>query len=183
MTAVALVTGAKYWAGASRPFYVGQGMVTTYLQNRGFANVRWHKRTEPLPAGIDPRSDTAYSDDWDEWVSADYVGKAGSLSPPTNIPWLIVYLPSAIANANAVAQATGTKPPWVTASQQAGQAAYSAAQQAASAQANGGVSSVPAATTHAPRATENNVAAAVSILGGFVVLGTLVAAILGRKRR
>lgn len=78
---IALVTAAKYWAGANRPWYVGQGMVTDYLQGKGFANVQWHKRAESLPADINPRASTTYSDDWDEWVSADYQGPLGSLSP------------------------------------------------------------------------------------------------------
>lgn len=190
MTAIALVNGSKYWAGASRPFFIPQGTVSSYLRGKGFSNIVWHERSEALPSNVTPRSDPTYDDDWDEWVSADYNGPAGSISPPTSIPWLIVHLPS-------VAQTTTTKPPmaasvpsWVTSSVQAGQAATAAA--VAGASRPSAVSSVQAAsatplavspTPSAPRDGQTaNAGAAVFATGCLVVLGTLVAGILRRTR-
>ena len=200
MTAIALVNGSKYWAGASRPFFIGRGTVTSYLQGKGFSNIVWHDRSDALPTTVTPRSDPTYDDDWDEWVSADYNGPAGSISPPTSIPWLIVHLPSVAAQPAAAAATTTTTTPtgvpsWVASSIQAGQAAAAAGAAAAAAAAGAArpsaVSSTPAApasptaaaTPSAPRESQAaNAGAAVLVTGVLVVLGSLVAAILGRKR-
>ncbi len=199
MTAIALVPSSKYWAGASRPFYVSQGMVTSYLTGKGFTNVRWHKRSEALPTDVVPSQDSSYDDDWDEWVSAEYSGPTGSLNPPTTIPWLIVHMPSVAqptpATTPAPAPAQPSKPSWVTSSAQASQAAQSAAQQAqaASGAASGsGVSSVAAAlatpptayASSAPRAASAvSAGAALFTAGVLLLLGTIVTGILGPKRR
>lgn len=190
---IALVKGSKYWAGASRPFFVSQSMVSSYLSGKGFVNIAWHKRSQPLPSDVDPRADKSYDDDWDEWVSADYEGPNGSLNPPTSIPWLVVHLPS-VATQTPVA-APGV-PSWVTSSAQAGYAAAQAAAQAAAAAASarrgsavssGSVApanSTPAATPSAPRESQGaDAGAAVAAVGVLIVLGTLAAAILRRKRR
>lgn len=196
MTAIALVNGSKYWAGASRPFYISQGTVSSYLRGKGFSNVVWHERSEALPATVTPRSDPTYDDDWDEWVSADYNGPAGSISPPTSIPWLIVHLPSVAQTATTTAKPSTTTvsvPSWVTSSIQAGQAAAAAGAAAAAAAAGvanpSAVSSgqaVPAQSTPTPSAPRDgqkaNAGAAVLVTGVLVVLGTFVAAILRRKR-
>ena len=194
--AIALVKGSKYWAGASRPFFVSQSMVTGYLQGKGFTNIAWHKRREPLPAGINPQAEPGYDDDWDEWVSADYQGATGSLSPPTSIPWLVVHLPSVAAQTSQAPVAAPGVPSWVTSSQQAGYAAAQAAAQAAAAAASArrgsGVSSgsvapansTPEATPSAPRESQGaNAGAAVAAVGVLIVLGTLATAILRRRRR
>ncbi len=198
MTAIALVNGSKYWAGASRPFFISQGTVSSYLRGKGFSNIVWHERSEALPSNVTPRSDPTYDDDWDEWVSADYNGPAGSISPPTSIPWLIVHLPSVAQTSTTTKPSTTTAsvPSWVTSSIQAGQAAAAAGAAAAAAAAGAArpsaVSSAPAAsatppavspTPSAPRDGQTaNAGAAVLATGVLVVLGTLVAAILRRKR-
>jgi len=196
VTAIALVNGSKYWAGASRPFFISQGTVGSYLRGKGFSNIVWHERSEALPATVTPRSDPTYDDDWDEWVSADYNGPAGSISPPTSIPWLIVHLPSVAQTAPSTAKpstTTASVPSWVTSSIQAGQAAAAAGAAAAAAAAGvatpSAVSSgpaVPAQPTPTPSAPRDgrkaNAGAAVLATGVLVVLGTFVAAILRRKR-
>lgn len=185
MTAIALVNGSKYWAGANRPFFASQSMISGYLRGRGFSNVVWHERSEALPSNVTPRSDPTYDDDWDEWVSADYNGPAGSLSPPVAIPWLIVHLPSV---AQQSATTTAKVPSWVTSSIQAGQAAAAAGAAAAGIARPSGVSSAqatpaqPTPTPSAPRDGQKAAGAAVLATGVLVVLGSLVAAILRRKR-
>lgn len=178
---IALVTAAKYWAGANRPWYVGQGMVTDYLKGKGFANVQWHKRAESLPADIDPRASTTYSDDWDEWVSADYQGPLGSLSPPVDLPWYIVHLPS---------YQTAGVPSWVTSSQQAGagalaagQAALAASQAAAARQAAlSSQATAPAASSAGRTSGGNNAGVVVFAAGTAVLVLGVVRAILGKRR-
>jgi hypothetical protein len=181
---VALVTSAKYWAGANRPWYVGQGMVTDYLRGKGFANVQWHKRADALPADIDPRASTTYSDDWDEWVSADYDGPLGSLSPPVELPWYIVHLPShQTAKPATQTASTATVPSWVTSSQNAGAGAMAAgraalaASQAASARHAALSSQATAPALFPPEVRPAELAAGTAVL----VLG-VVRAILGKRR-
>lgn len=192
MTAIALVNGSKYWAGASRPFFISQGTVSSYLRGKGFSNIVWHERSDALPATVTPRSDPTYDDDWDEWVSADYNGPAGSISPPTSIPWLIVHLPS-VASATTTAKPSTTAasvPSWVTSSIQAGQAAAAAGAAVATGVAKPSAvpsgQAVPAQSTPTPSAPRDgqrtNAGAAVLATGVLVVLGTFVAAILRRKR-
>lgn len=197
MTAIALVNGSTYYAGASRPFFISQSTVSSYLRGKGLSNVVWHKRSEALPSNVTPRSDPNYDDDWDEWVSAEYNGQASSVSPPVSIPWLIVHLPSVAQQSTP----TTTRPPastagvpsWVTSSAQAGYAAAQAAAQAAAAAASAGrpsgvssTAAAPATSTPTPSAPRDgqtgNAGAAVLATGVLVVLGTLVAAILRRKR-
>ena len=184
---IALVPGAKYFAGANRPWYVGQGMVTGYLQGKGFANVQWYKRAEPLPPDVIPRQSTTYSDDWDEWVSGTYNGPLGSLSPPVALPWFIVHLPS-YQQAQA---ATGAPvPSWVTSSQQAGAGALAAGQAAlAAAQAAtarpGALSSqtaAPAGDSAGRTSGGKNAGAAILAAGTAVLVLGVVRAILGKQR-
>lgn len=184
---IALVPGAKYWAGANRPWYVGQGMVTSYLQGKGFSNVQWHKRAESLPADVDPRASTTYSDDWDEWVSGDYQGPLGSLSPPVDLPWYIVHLPS---YQTARPASTAGVPSWVTSSQQAGagalaagQAALAAAQAAAARQAAlSSPATAPAANSAGRTSGGSNAGAVVFAAGTAVLVLGVVRAILGKRR-
>lgn len=95
MASIPLISGATYYAGANRPFYVSRGMVTNYLENKGFRSVRWHDRDERLPAGIVPQSLADYDDDWDEWVTAEYAGPSGSLDAPASPAWVKIELPAA----------------------------------------------------------------------------------------
>lgn len=114
---IPLIVGAKYYAGASRPFYVTQSMVTGYLEGKGFRAVHWHDRDEALPAGLDPAKDPEYSNDWDEWAEAEYSGSgSGVLDPPAAPKWLRVELPAVapnpvIALPAATPGTTGTQPP------------------------------------------------------------------------
>ena len=192
---IALVPGSVYFAGANRPFYVGQGMVTSYLQGKGFSNVEWHKRDVALPSGVVPRDYPGYDDDWDEWVSATYSGSQGSLSPPVDIPWFIVHLPG-YGQAQQNAAQTAPKPsiaaPWVAASYQAGLAAAAAekARQAAAAALNfpqvaPGAPPLAQPQPDAPRVEtgQSHLGAAIFTSGVVVLLLTAAGAILGRSRR
>lgn len=113
---IPLIIGSKIYAGANLPFYVSQGMVTSWLAARGFTAIRWHKRSEPLPLGLDPTKDPQYDDDWDVWAEAQYTGaQSGSLQPPADPSWMRVELPatgtSAIPKPATAASAGTTLPP------------------------------------------------------------------------
>jgi len=157
-------------------------MVTGYLQGKGFANVQWYKRAEPLPANVVPRQSTTYSDDWDEWVSGEYHGPIGSLSPPVALPWFIVHLPSYQA---AQAASGAAVPSWVTSSQQAGAGALAAGQAAlaASQGSAGALSSPPTAPAPTGSTSGKNAGAVVFAAGTAVLVFGVVRAILGTQRR
>jgi hypothetical protein len=191
---IALVPGSTYYAGANRPWFATQGLISDYLRGKEFENVQWHKRANPLPSTVDPRASEDYSDDWDEWVSADYVGAVGTISPPIKLPWFIVHLPSvatAVKTGAVTNPPTATRPSWQIASEQASRAAAAAA--IASQAAKSGVLSPsvapvppsPAADVSAPRDSSAVNPAGVAVLaGGFaVLLFGVVQAILPRRRR
>lgn len=113
---IPLIIGSKLYAGANLPFYVSQSMVTSWLTARGFSAIRWHKRSDPLPLGLDPTKDPQYDDDWDVWAEAQYVGpQSGSLQPPADPAWMRVELPatgtSAIPKPATAAPAGTSLPP------------------------------------------------------------------------
>lgn len=87
-----LEQGAKYYAGADIPWYVPTSIVTQGAHDLGFRGIKWHDRgKEALPPGIDPRSDGAYSDAWEEWAEGMYAGPTG--------PKFIKYSPSWVVRA------------------------------------------------------------------------------------
>ncbi len=67
-----LVSGAKYFAGIKRPFFISQGMVSSAATDLGFTDIKFHERDKTLP--VNPKLDPKYEDDWDEWVEAKYSG-------------------------------------------------------------------------------------------------------------
>ena len=98
--AIPLISGSKIYAGANLPFYVTQGMVTSWLTSRGFSQIEWHKRSEPLPLGLDPKKDPQYDDDWDVWASGQYTGsQSGAITPPADPSWMRVELPATATSA------------------------------------------------------------------------------------
>lgn len=111
---IPLIVGSKLYAGANLPFYISQGMVTSWLTARGFSAIKWHKRSEPLPIGLDPTKDPQYDDDWDVWAEGQYTGaQSGSLTPPADPSWMRVELPAVGTSANstfATATPTDAKP-------------------------------------------------------------------------
>lgn len=190
MTRVALVNGAKYYAGADRPFFISRGAVNGWLGSRGFTQIAWHDRSEATPSTVVPRKDPSYVDSWDEWVEANYTGLPTAIDTPVALPWLIVLLPSAVADPSIVS--TSQKPSWVSASQQAAQAAQ-AAGMASLASANGqnGLGSamaVPATlqpidASSVPRASDGiGRAGAAALAGGFALVLVGIAAKLLRRR-
>ena len=109
MASIPLLSGATYYAGANLPFYVSHGMVTNYLEGKGFRNVQWHDRDVPLPSTVAPPQGLAdYSDDWDEWASAEYSGPSGALDPPASPAWVKVDLPAVKPAAQLPAVASST---------------------------------------------------------------------------
>ena len=108
--AIPLIVGSRIYAGANLPFYVSQGMVTSYLENRGFSGVQWHKRSDPLPPGLDPTKDPQYDDDWDVWAEGMYAGlQNGQIEPPADPAWMRVELPATATSATP-SPATATPP-------------------------------------------------------------------------
>lgn len=100
--AIPLIVGSRIYAGANLPFYISKGMVTDWLEARGFTGVQWHDRSEPLPNGIDPQKDPKYDDDWDVWAEAQYSGLgSGQLEPPADPAWMRVELPAMGTSASA----------------------------------------------------------------------------------
>ena len=111
---IPLILGSKLYAGANLPFYISQSMVTSWLATRGFSGIRWHKRSEALPVGLDPRKDPQYNDDWDVWAEAQYTGaQSGSLQPPADPAWMRVELPATGTSAipQPATAASGRPPP------------------------------------------------------------------------
>ena len=113
---IPLIVGSRIFAGANLPFFVSKGMVTAYLQNRGFSGIRWHTRSEPLPIGLDPTKDPQYDDDWDVWAEGMYAGlQNGQLQPPADPAWMRVELPatgtSAIPDSATATSDAATLPP------------------------------------------------------------------------
>jgi hypothetical protein len=98
--AIPLIVGSRIYAGANLPFYISKGMVTDWLEHRGFTGVQWHKRNEPLPFGLDAQKDPQYDDDWDVWAEAQYSGlESGQLEPPADPAWMRVELPATATSA------------------------------------------------------------------------------------
>ncbi len=92
---IPLIVGSKIYAGANLPFFVSKGMVTSWLEARGFTGIKWHERSEPLPAGLDPTKDPQYDDDWDIWAEGTYAGaQSGQVTPPADPSWMRVELPA-----------------------------------------------------------------------------------------
>lgn len=97
---IPLIIGSRIYSGTNLPFYVSQGMVTGWLQARGFSDIQWHKRSEPLPVGLDPQKDPQYDDDWDVWAEGRYTGsQSGTLTPPADPSWMRVELPGTATSA------------------------------------------------------------------------------------
>lgn len=84
------LTPGIYAAGYQRPFFVSQDMVRAHLEGLGATDVVFHARKDnhPFPAGIDPKSDPAYMDTWDEWVTCTYLGAEKEVEEPIRWQWL-----------------------------------------------------------------------------------------------
>lgn len=81
----------KYYVGVSLPWYVSHGMVESRLEDQGFASFVWHDRKEPVPVNV--RVDPHYSDDWDEWLSLEYVGAEKNITLPGRPAFLVRVVP------------------------------------------------------------------------------------------
>ena len=91
------LSSGNYIAGLSRPFFVSRNAITNKLNDYGFTNIQWHGRGDILPQGIDPKNDSHYSNDWNEWVSASYGGASKILTAPARPAWVLAVAPPAPA--------------------------------------------------------------------------------------
>lgn len=92
MATIRLSPGSVYYAGFSRPFFITDEMVRGHLEQLGASNVQFHKRDEETPP-VDPTTDPEGSDEWDEWISADYLGEAKTVEEPKRWAWAVVHSP------------------------------------------------------------------------------------------
>jgi hypothetical protein len=80
-------TGKTYFAGFSRPFFVTKGMIAGALQDQHATLQRIADRSSSPP--VDPKRDTSYSDDWDEWMTVRYDGASGWKAVDRKWKWLV----------------------------------------------------------------------------------------------
>lgn len=78
----------QYFAGFSRPFFITDGMIEQNLQGLGATNVVFHRRDNETPP-VDPKTDPEHTDDWEEWISADYHGEPKSVQQPKLWAWAV----------------------------------------------------------------------------------------------
>jgi hypothetical protein len=66
-------------------------MIQPSLERYGLTQIQWHDRDDALPAGVTPKSDPKYRDDWDSWVSAVYTGATKAIDIPhyDHVDWLL----------------------------------------------------------------------------------------------
>ena len=77
-----------YVAGLNRPFFVSRGMVEARAKTEGFGKLTWYDRATDSPM-VNPKHDPNYSDDWDEWFSAEYEGIPRTAELPASPAWLL----------------------------------------------------------------------------------------------
>lgn len=63
-------------------------MVESKASALGFGSIEWHDRDTDAPP-VDPHGDPSYSDDWDEWASAIYIGQPGQIQLPARPAWIV----------------------------------------------------------------------------------------------
>lgn len=81
----------RFYAGVSLPFFITRAMVTHKLESLGFTNVSFHDRDQSASLAVDPqKSYPGYSDDWSEWIEADYSGPKKDLAFEKHWAWLLV---------------------------------------------------------------------------------------------
>lgn len=84
----------RFYAGVNLPFFITRAMVQHKLEGLGFTNIVFQDREGSealLAAAVDPRAKyPAYSDDWSEWISADYAGPKKDLDIDKHWAWLLV---------------------------------------------------------------------------------------------
>lgn len=110
----------QWYAGINRPFFVTDAMVRSALEAEGLENVRFFKRGQTvLP--VNPHLYSVYSDDWDEWMVADYRGPSKSVEVNPRWKWLIftpltstAIVPASEAPQNAFTSAVSrVHPAWI----------------------------------------------------------------------
>lgn len=83
-----LLEPGTWFAGFSVPFFVSNSMISTKLETMGFREIKIFDRTDKAPP-VNARLDPRYADDWDQWLTAEYVGKPQALDMPSQIKWLL----------------------------------------------------------------------------------------------
>jgi hypothetical protein len=79
----------RYYAGIDRPFFVSDGMIQSALDDYNVRVVGYHDRDDLAPP-VNPRTDPAYDDDWDEWVEAEYSGPSRPVDVTKRWAWLVM---------------------------------------------------------------------------------------------
>ncbi len=80
----------RFYAGISLPFFVTHAMVQHKLEGLGFTNISFHQRAESNALKVDPKKYPTYSDDWNEWIEADWAGPKKDLEFEKHWAWLLV---------------------------------------------------------------------------------------------
>lgn len=86
--AVSLSPG-RYAVGVNIPWFLPNGMVVSEIEKRGFKNIVFHDRDSSAQLPVNPRLDPTYSDDWDQWITADYVGAPNTLNEKKLWAWAV----------------------------------------------------------------------------------------------
>lgn len=87
MSTIHLVPGAKYFAGFSKPWFVPESAIRSHLEGLGATNIVFHSRDEVPP--VSPSTDPTATDQWDQWVSADYPGPAKTITEKRRWAWAV----------------------------------------------------------------------------------------------
>lgn len=93
-----LLEPGVWFAGYHAPFFISDSMIQPFIEKFGVKGITWKDRDDPLPAGVNPKVDPKYSDDWESWVQATYDGAAKTVEIPhyDHVDWL-VRVPTAAA--------------------------------------------------------------------------------------
>lgn len=82
----------RFYAGVNLPFFISHGMVESQMKEYGLTNIEWFSRDDAAQKlAVDPAKQyPGASDDWNEWVQADYAGPKKDLDIAKHWAWLLV---------------------------------------------------------------------------------------------
>lgn len=80
----------RFYAGVSLPFFITHSMVESQMTAYGLTNIHWFDRKDAASLAVNIAKYPGASDDWSEWVEADYAGPKKDLSIAKNWAWLLV---------------------------------------------------------------------------------------------
>jgi hypothetical protein len=79
--------------GMNLPFFVPEAMVESKLRTLGLSSFRWFDRAKPFDLGrmrVTPTDDPLYTDDWNRWLEADYLGPEKNFEEKKIWSWLLL---------------------------------------------------------------------------------------------